>query len=90
MPLEEVPMISDHSRTVAEKAKHIYAEQLQSKLEGEHHNQFVAVEPESGEHFIASSFSDAVASARSAHPDRISFVIRIGHDTALHIGGISN
>ncbi len=83
-------MISEHSKAIANKAKRIYAEQLQSRLEDEHRGQFVAIEPESGEHFIASSFSDAVASARSVHPNRIAFVIRIGHDAALHIGGLSN
>ena len=83
-------MISEHSKNVAEKAKQIYAQRLQSDLEEHHLNRFVAIEPESGEHFIADSFSHAVASARRAHPTRISFVIRIGHDAALHIGGISN
>jgi hypothetical protein len=83
-------MISEHSKSVAEKAKRIYAERLQSDLEAHHLNRFVAIEPESGDHFIANSFSDAVANARRAHPARISFVIRVGHDAALHIGGISN
>ena len=83
-------MISEHSESVAKRAKAIYAEKLQAQLESEHRNQFVAIEPESAEHFVAESFSKAVAAARKAHPDRISFVIRIGHDAALHIGGIGN
>lgn len=83
-------MISEHSQSVARRAKAIYSERLQSQLELEHLNQFVAIEPESEEHFVAESFSKAVAAARKAHPDRISFVVRIGHDAALHIGGIGN
>jgi hypothetical protein len=83
-------MISEHSKNVAEKAKLIYVERLQKELEAHHLNRFVAIEPESGDHFIADSFSDAVANARQAHPTRISFVIRVGHDAAIHIGGISN
>jgi hypothetical protein len=83
-------MISDHSKSVAEMAKRIYAERLRSQLEAEHLNRFVAIEPESGDHFIADSFSQAVANARKAHPDRISFVIRVGHKAAIHIGGIAN
>ena len=79
-------MISEHSKSVAERAKAIYAERLQADLEAEHHGRFVAIEPESADHFIADSFSQAVEAARSAHPDRISFVIRIGHEAAIHIG----
>lgn len=82
-------MISEHSQSVAKRAKAIYAEKLQSQLELEHSNQFVAIEPESEEYFVAESFSKAVAAARGAHPDRISFVIRIGHEAALHIGGVT-
>lgn len=82
-------MISEHSQSVATRAKAIYAEKLQSQLELENPNQFVAIEPESEDSFVAESFSKAVAAARKAHPDRISFVIRIGHDAALHIGGVA-
>ncbi|REJ71179.1 MAG: hypothetical protein DWQ34_04465 [Planctomycetota bacterium] len=80
-------MISEHTQSVARRAKAIYAEKLQSQLEREFLNQFVAIEPESEEYFLAESFSKAVAAARMAHPERISFVIRIGHEAALHIGG---
>ena len=83
-------MISEQNRNEAENAKHIYVDRLQSKLEASHLNQFVAIEPASGDHFIAESFSQAVANARKAHPGRISFVIRIGHNAALHLGGVSN
>ncbi len=83
-------MISEQNKSVSEKAKQIYTERLQSKLETQHMNQFVAIEPESGDHFIADSFSQAVANARKTYPDRISFVIRVGHKAALHIGGMVN
>ena len=83
-------MISERSKSVAEKGMRIYADRLQSDLEAKHLNQFVAIEPESGDHFIADSFSNAVAAARGKYPDRLSFVIRVGHNAALHIGGISN
>lgn len=82
-------MISEQNKSVAEKAKLIYVELLQNKLEASHLNQFVAIEPASGDHFIAESFSQAVASARKSYPDRISFVIRVGHNAALHLGGVS-
>ena len=81
-------MISNHSQDVARRAKTIYAQNLQAHLESEHPNQFVAIEPESAAYFVAESFSNAVAAARKAHPDRISFVIRIGREAALHLGGV--
>lgn len=57
-------MISEHSKSVAEKAMRIYANQLQRELEAKHFDRFVAIEPESGEHFVAESYSQAVATAR--------------------------
>ena len=83
-------MISEESKAVAEKAKEIYAMRLQSHLEATQMNKFVAIEPESGEHFVADSFSQAVADARKAYPDRLSFVVRVGHKAAIHIGGVAN
>ena len=53
-------------------------------------NKFVAIEPDSGEYFVAGSFSLAVAEARKAYPDRLSFVVRVGHKAAIHIGGMAN
>jgi hypothetical protein len=50
----------------------------------------VAIEPESGEDFLAESFGRAVAAERAAHPDRISFVTRIGHSAAIHLGGLTS
>ena len=82
-------MASEHSQRVAERAKAIYSEQLRCELEAKHPHRFVAIEPDSGDHFLADSYSQAVAIARSIYPDRISFVIRIGHETAIHIGGIA-
>jgi hypothetical protein len=82
-------MISEQSKSVAERAKGIYAEQLRNKLEAGEPGRFVAIEPDSGDYFLADSFSQAVALARAAHAERISFVIRIGHDAAIHLGGIA-
>jgi hypothetical protein len=82
-------MISSHTIDVADRAKAIYSRRLQAELEAAHPNSFVAIEPESGEHFLADSFGQAVAAARAAHPDRISFVIRIGHPAAINLGGLT-
>ncbi len=83
-------MVSERSMAVAEKAKNIYEKRLRADLESKYRDKFVAIEPDSAEFFIGSTYSDAVMAAREAHPDRISFVIRVGHDAAIHLGAITN
>jgi hypothetical protein len=58
-------------------------------LKAAHPDRYVAIEPESGEHFVADSFGGAVAAARAAHPDRICFVIHIDHSAAIHLGRVA-
>ena len=80
-------MVSSLTRSVIERATRIYEERLRAALESDHFGRFVAVEPESGEHFLADSFDGAVRSARAAHPSRLSHVMRVGHAAAIHMGG---
>lgn len=82
-------MVSPLTKVVVERAKALYCHRLQGELEATHHGRHVAIEPESGQHFIADSYGDAVAEARSAHPDRITFVIRIGYPAAIHMGRLT-
>jgi hypothetical protein len=81
-------VISADTRAVIESAKRIYAERLQAVLEPEHRNRFVAIEPESGDYFLADTFDEAVRSARAKHPSRLTHTIRIGHRAAFHLGGM--
>ena len=79
-------MVSADTKSVIERAKRIYAEQLQALLEPQHLDQFVAIEPESGEYFVGDTFDEVVRSARAKHPSRLSHTIRIGHRAAFHMG----
>jgi hypothetical protein len=81
-------MVSAETKSIIERAKHIYTEQLQAVLEPEHLDRFVAIEPESGEHFLGDTFDEAVRSARAKYPFRLSHTIRIGHRAAFHIGDL--
>jgi len=83
-------MISEQTKSIAERAKSIYSERLQRGLEARHRGEYVAIEPDSGEYYVADSFGHAVMTARTAYPDRISFVIRIGHSAAMHLAGMAN
>ncbi len=82
-------MVSEHTRSVAKRAKVLYEDRLRSKLEQEQHGKYVAIEPESGDFFLGETYGKAVMNARESHPDRISFVIRIGHEAAIHIGAMT-
>ncbi len=79
-------MASQHSADVADRAKALYETNLRSELEKSHFDEFVAIEPDSGDYFVSPSFSSAVQDARRQHPAKISFVIRVGHPAAVHIG----
>ena len=81
-------MVSADTRSVIERAKRLYAERLQATLEAHHQGRFVAIEPESGEHFLGDTLDEAVRAARTSHPARLSHTVRIGHPAALHLGGV--
>jgi hypothetical protein len=81
-------MVSAETKSIIQRAKQIYADQLQSELEGRHMDRFVAIEPESGEYFLGDTFDEAVKAARTKYPSRLSHTIRIGHRAAFHLGGL--
>jgi hypothetical protein len=68
------------------RAEDLYATRLRTRLEAEHMNQFVAIEPESGDYFLGKTLSEAMGSAHRAHPDRLAYGMRVGHAAALHFG----
>jgi hypothetical protein len=79
-------VVSSETKSVIDRAKQIYADRLRQDLESQHLNRYVAIEPESGEHFLADTFDEAVKSAKSKYPSRLSHTIHIGHRAAFHIG----
>jgi hypothetical protein len=79
-------MVSADTKSVIERAKRIYAEQLRDVLEPRHLNRFIAIEPVSGEYFLGDTFDEAVKLARAKRPTRLSHTIRIGHRAAFYMG----
>ena len=79
-------MVSNQSRSVAERAISLYESELRAGLEAGHRNCFVAIEPESGEYFLGDTLSAAIQAARAAHPNRIAYTLRVGHPTAINLG----
>ena len=76
--------------SVSERAKRVYELELKNQLEIEHRDKFVAIEPTSKAFFVGDSFIVAALAAKNAFPDRTSFVLRIGHDAAFHIGAATS
>jgi hypothetical protein len=72
--------------SIADAAKRIYKSELRETLEVKHRDEYVAIEPESKSHFVGRTFLEAAMAAKNAYPDRKSFVLRIGHEAAFHIG----
>lgn len=60
-------MVSADTKSVIERAKQIYADRLQTVLEPQHLNRFVAIEPESGDYFLGDTFDEAVKWIRFRH-----------------------
>ena len=82
-------MVSEETKSLISRAKVIYEQRLRSDLEANHTDQFVAIEPDSGDFFIGETFDEAVKLARSKHPSKLSHTIRVGHAAAFHLGVMS-
>ncbi|MFO0427654.1 MAG: hypothetical protein ACK526_13905 [Planctomyces sp.] len=81
----ELPMISEETRSVMQRAKAVY-EAHRTDWEDSHLGEFVSIEPESGEWFFAESLDAAVRAARLKFPERISHTIKVGYGATLFIG----
>lgn len=79
-------MVSKKTEDVVRRATQLYEEKLRDQLEKTNMNDFVAIEPDSGEHFFGKTLSEAIQASRAAHPDRLAFAVRVGHSAAVQIG----
>jgi hypothetical protein len=82
-------MASEQSVEMARKALAIYEDKLKGELEAAHRDDFVAVEPESGDYFLGKTLSEAIQAAREAYPERLPFALRIGHKTTVELGAFA-
>lgn len=80
-------MTPDWVRDTAGRAEKIYDQRLRAVLEADHFGRFVAIEPDSGDHFVADTLDAAADAVQAAHPTRRAHVLRIGHPAVWHIGG---
>ncbi|REJ91605.1 MAG: hypothetical protein DWQ34_14260 [Planctomycetota bacterium] len=68
------------------RAEEIYTSRLQAVLEPDCVDDFVAIEPDSGDYFLGKTLGEATRAARQSYPDRLTHVMRVGHRAALHFG----
>lgn len=68
------------------KAEEVYATRLRAALEPEHLDEFVAIEPETGDYFLGKTLRQAAEAARRTYPNRLTHVMRVGRRAALHFG----
>ena len=74
------------SHEVVRLASEFYERELRSSLEADHMDEFVAIEPVSKTYYLGKRMSDATRQARTAFPDRRSYLMQVGHETAVQIG----
>ena len=79
-------MISENRESVAGAARRLYSQSLRELLEPAHNDEFVAIEPTSGDYFLGRTLSDAIGAARSKYPDRLVHTLRVGHSATVHFG----
>ena len=80
MDSEELIKKADIQNIASEGAK-IY-ESLKLRYEPAQNGKFLAIDIESKETFIGDTSSEAVELARRAHPNKVFYVVKIGHSAA--------
>ena len=76
--------MNETDRSVASTGKKIYAE-LQATIETAYPAQYIAIEPHSGEYYIAQTLGNAITKGKAKYPNRQFYTTRIG--TPLHLPG---
>ena len=82
-------LIKDTSiQEIADKGGKIYEEELKEKYESESNDKFLAIEVESKKAYLGDSTAEAVEKARSAHPNKIFYVVKIGSSASEVLAGL--
>jgi hypothetical protein len=79
-------MLTQELDDFVRQAERLYNERLRIQLEDSHRDEFVALEPVSGEYFLGKTLTEAMGAARTKYPNRPSHALRVGHEAALHFG----
>lgn len=80
-----MPEVLD-TEEIARQAKEFYETELRQALEAEHRDEFIAIEPISRTYYLGHTMVEATRQARALYPDRRSYLMRVGHKSAMQIG----
>jgi hypothetical protein len=72
---------------LAESGQRLYDERLRALLEPEHEGEFVAIDPDTERYFLGQTGLTALRAGRRALPDKLFYLLRVGHDAAYRVGG---
>jgi hypothetical protein len=72
---------------LAESGQRLYDERLRAVLEPEHEGEFVAIEPETERYFLGQTGLAALRAGRQELPEKLFYLLRVGHDAAYRVGG---
>jgi hypothetical protein len=86
IPREVLTMATHVKSELAQRAEAVYEQRLKAKLEAEHRDEFVVIEPDSGDYFLGRTLSDAAWAAYRAYPNRQTYGMRIGWPVAVEVG----
>lgn len=68
------------------QATEFYDHELRTQMELTHRDEFIALEPVSRTYYLGKSMVEATRQARAAFPGRRSYLMRVGHESAMQIG----
>lgn len=74
------------TREISRKGQRLL-DSLQSHFSEQDHGKFVAIDVESGEHFVGETAIEATERAQAEHPGKLFFLGRIGYRTAFTFKG---
>jgi tricorn protease-like protein len=62
---------------IARKSEEIY-QKIKREMEANHKGEFLAIDPESGNYYLAKTSLEAILNGRKEHPNTVFYIIRIG------------
>jgi hypothetical protein len=57
-------------------------EEIKGELEAKYHGEYVMIEVDSGDYFVGKTPEEALHQAKTVHPDKAFYLIRIGYKAA--------
>ena len=82
-PVKRLSREDAEGERISTKAMQLYETKLKALLEPAYIGKFAAIEPDSGDYFVADRMAAAMHKARAAHPDKLFFLVRIGFKAAV-------